>query len=74
MKDEILTTLDKLWVSFGALIDITPRRETYSRTKLIEKRLIVSKRKDRDRFQLYFKTIGEDLSLAMKKFNDDQIN
>lgn len=74
MKDEILTTLDRLWISFGNLIDITPRRVTYSRSKLTEKRLKVSKRNDRDSFKLYFKNIGEDFSLARNRIDDEQIN
>lgn len=74
MKNKILTFLDKLGISFGDLIDITPRGVTYSRNKLVKKCFIVSKRKDRDNLKLYFKNIDKDLFLARKKIDDEQIN
>lgn len=67
MKNKILTFLDRLWIFFGDLIDITSRGVTYSRNKLAKKCFIVSKRKDRDNLKLYFKNIDEDLFLAIKK-------
>lgn len=74
MKNKILTFLDRLWISFGDLIDITSRGVTYSRNKLAKRYFIVSKRKDRDNLKLYFKNIDEDLSSAIKKINDKKIN
>lgn len=74
MKNKILTFLDRIWISWGDLIDITTRGVAYSRNKLAKKCFIVIKRKDRDNFKLYFKYIDEDLSLARKKIDDEQIN
>ena len=65
-------TVHRLLNAFGSLLDVTAKEKTDARRVLDALHNVIATRNDGEAISSYFHAVGRDLSVAMRKYENEQ--